>query len=716
MRHIFKIAVLLSFWTSISYSFQNEQDSISYYINLAKYKLESNSITTTIEEYHSKAIKLANLENNKEILADVNYRIGINFFNENRYNLALPYFVKASFYSTNIDNINAKKAKYNAALGDCYSKLKKGKLATLYFNKAQKLYSTINVEDSGQLINFEKALLYIHTNKTSKAKEIFEEIIADEKSLDYVKTESFFILTQHFIKTKKLPLAIETLKKMEAYAESKNGINKNIIYLNLAECYQKTKHLELANFYLQKLISSEKNIIRNEVTTKDIDTQLEFIEKFEKEKQSQLKSIRFSKLISIMSISLISILSLLSYSLYKNNKLRNETNKLLKEKNRELFSQKEKAEMASKARADFLSTVSHELRTPLNAINGITYLLLQENPKESQLEYLKSLEFSGNYLLSYINDILEINRLDSKNIEVEKIPFNLTELIQNINRSFQDFIKKNRVEFITNIQLDGSTSIIGDPTKLSQILINLINNAIKFTVAGKVELFVKKVTEDDNFVKIYFEISDNGIGIAEEKQKAIFDSFTQGSISINRNYGGTGLGLSIVKKLIDLFNSEIHLDSKENVGSKFYFAIEFEKSKITSEPIPISSEVDFSVFKSKKVLLVEDNKINQMITQKMVENRGMSCTIIDNGEEAIQLMKNNNYDLVLMDVHLPGINGTEATKQIRLFDNATPIIALTAISLDENREQLLSFGMNDVVTKPFDTNHFYLSIYKLIKD
>ena len=380
----------------------------------------------------------------------------------------------------------------------------------------------------------------------------------------------------------------------------------------------------------------------------------------------------------------------------------------MEDKNKELTKEKEKAEQASKARAEFLSTVSHELRTPLNAINGITYLLLQEKPRASQLNYLKSLEFSGSYLLNFINDILEINRLESDVVQVEKIDFNLNELVINIKQSFNEFIIKNNVNFHTDIQLNSVTNYIGDPTKLSQILINLINNAIKFTKNGDVWLTIKQIEEHDEKIKLAFTIKDNGIGIPKEKIATIFDSFTQGSVEINRTYGGTGLGLSIVKKIVELLGSEITLESDVNQGSVFCFDLILEKSAIISpNELPSNEEKSLENLQGKYVLLVEDNKINQMITQKMLENKGMICTIIDNGEEAISELAKNNYDLVLMDVHLPGINGTEATEQIRTFNTHTPIIALTAISLNENRETLLSFGMSDVVTKPFKPEHLY---------
>jgi CheY-like chemotaxis protein len=354
------------------------------------------------------------------------------------------------------------------------------------------------------------------------------------------------------------------------------------------------------------------------------------------------------------------------------------------------------------------------LRTPLNAINGITYLLLQENPKQSQLDYLKSLEFSGNYLLNFINDILEINRLESDKVTIEKINLNITKLSQNIINSFKEFINENNINFHLNIDNSLNYNLKGDPTKISQILINLINNAIKFSKDGDVWFTISKKSETENNITLHFEIRDNGIGIPEEKQEAIFDSFSQGSVEINRTYGGTGLGLSIVKKILEVMGSEIYLISEVEKGSTFSFDLEFEKGIIDPVAIEINQNIEFS--NEKNILLVEDNKINQMITQKMLERKGISCVIIDNGEEAIENVKTNNYDLILMDVHLPGINGTEATTEIRKFNNTVPIIALTAISLNENREMLLSYGMNEVITKPFEPEHLYTVVTKYLSN
>ena len=479
-------------------------------------------------------------------------------------------------------------------------------------------------------------------------------------------------------------------------------VYEKLLDINKAHYYLK-RHLELKDSITA--LNNKKLGTEDYVEFKDSE-RLKTIEQLDKENKEQQKANKVAKLISILAIALISILSLLSLSLYKNNIIRNQSNLLLKEKNNELQLAKEKAEKASKARAEFLSTVSHELRTPLNAINGITHLLIEENPKPSQMNYLTSLKFSGNYLLTFINEILEINRIESSAIETENINFDLKSLLANIQHSLKELASINNNTFTIEIDQNIPDFLIGDPTKLSQIFLNLINNALKFTKNGEVKVILSTNEINEEFTSIHFKILDTGIGIPEEKIESVFESFSQGSIEINRKYGGTGLGLTIVKKLVDILGGKIKLESEVGKGSSFSFDLSF---KIGNEQTIAekSGDHDESILKDKKVLLIEDNKINQMITKRMVENKGMVCEVIDNGEDAIEAVKNNVYDLVLMDVHLPGINGTIATQTIRTFDKKTRIIALTAISLNENREMLLSYGMNDVITKPFDPNEFY---------
>ena len=713
-----KLLFFFCFFTILSFSQskKNKLDSINYFLELANYSFEVKYNSKDAIKYIQEAINYSKAIKNNDKLYDCYYFLGSLHLENNNYNEAIVNFIKCSNYYE-INKISSSKvAKTNYSLGILYLEKRNFPLAKMYFDKAYLIYNQINSSDAFPLLELQKGLTLKASNQLDEAITVFQKMADSNKDSENSKLEAVYQLSKIYYIKKDYQKALTYSKiALELVEKNSLSISKKKILNNLILISEKLENYKLSNLYLKEFLtlSEIKNSVNQTnsdllINKKEHDNQLEIVEKLEKEKSDQLKSIRFSRLISIMSIVLIAILSLLSFSLYKNNKIRTYTYKLLQEKNRELTEQKERAEFASKARSEFLSTVSHELRTPLNAINGITYLLLQEKPKTSQLNYLKSLEFSGNYLLSFINDILEINRLESNTIHVEKIKFNLVELVNNINQSFNGFISANNINFKLNLAIDGFENLIGDPTKLSQILINLINNSIKFTKNGDVSLTIQKVSEKDQNVSLKFTVEDNGIGIPEDKIDNIFDSFSQGSVEINRNYGGTGLGLSIVKKIIEILDSEIHLESKVNVGSKFYFVLNFEKSDVTSiSSVEASSVVSHDNLNKKRVLLVEDNKINQMITKKMVENKGMICTIIDNGEDAILAMQNNAYDIVLMDVHLPGINGTEATAEIRKFNTKTPIIALTAISLNENREMLLSFGMNDVVTKPFAPEHFY---------
>ncbi len=699
-------------------------DSTDYYLEIGLFNKEAKKSYTKAILYTEKAIEYAKANNLDNKLADCYLQLATIFYELEKNDLAIDYYIRAiSIYSKGEPNSNIALSYYG--LGKCYLKKNNIAFAEIYFEKATVIYKKLNFLEAIELINLQKAIIKKEKGKYNEASSILKgviENISDDAFLS-TKTEAYIQLGEIEIINKKYSQAINYLNLANQTNEANNNdyqLTKRI-YKLLSTTYEKSNNISNANLYLKKYADLTDSIgkyynnyvAENTVDKIQFDKQLKTIEQLDKEKKSQQKTLRFSKLISILSIALISILSLLSLSLYKNNKIRISTNKLLKEKNRELTIEKNKAERASKARADFLSTVSHELRTPLNAINGITYLLLQEKPKVSQLNYLKSLEFSGNYLLNFINDILEINRLESDKVVVEKINFNLSELTENIVTSFKEFIHENNIKCHLHIDKSIDFNLKGDPTKLSQILINLLNNAIKFSKNGDVWCTIKKREETAENVTLYFEIKDNGIGIPKDKQEAIFDSFSQGSVEINRTYGGTGLGLSIVKKILELMGSEIQLSSESGKGSTFGFELQFEKGVANKTKI-IEPKPDITLLNEKKVLLVEDNKINQMITQKMLEKRGISCNIIDNGEDAIEDVKINNYDLILMDVHLTGINGTEATSEIRKFNNHIPIVALTAISLNENREMLLSYGMNEVITKPFEPEHFFTIVTKYL--
>lgn len=323
-----------------------------------------------------------------------------------------------------------------------------------------------------------------------------------------------------------------------------------------------------------------------------------------------------SEITAILTSAFLTIISLLAVSLYRNNQIKLKTNDLLQTKNKELQVARDGAVQAMEAKTNFLSTVSHELRTPLYAVTGLTHLLLEEQPQEHQKEHLKALKFSGDYLLNFINDILHINKIDANKLEPLDMEFNLKKVLNEVIDSLYQSAKANNTKIVLDFDKDIPGHLLSDPLKLSQIFMNLIGNAIKFTKDGEVTVIAKLLNKTEDRVTIYFEVKDNGIGISEEKQQNIFEGFEQGSIQINREYGGTGLGLTIVKSLLGLFGSQIKLLSTLGEGSSFFFELEMHSTDTMEDDLPYEQSTRDYDFKGLHVLVVEDNKINQVITKK----------------------------------------------------------------------------------------------------
>ena len=430
------------------------------------------------------------------------------------------------------------------------------------------------------------------------------------------------------------------------------------------------------------------------------------------------ESIYFGKIITGLSISLIIILSLLALSLFKNNNLRAKANDLLKDENMELTIAKEKAEKASLAKTQLLSTITHELRTPLYAVTGLTHLLLEEDPKPKQKEHLNSLKFSSEHLLSLINNILDLNKLEANKVNIEKTTFSLKKRINDViivlKKTAED--RKNSLTLVYDESIP--KKIIGDPLKLSQVLINLIGNSIKFTQNGEVTIRVQKLSRAQDKVNLHFEIEDTGVGVSKQKQKSIFESFNQGSQQINRKFGGSGLGLSIVENLLELMNSKVYLESVLGQGSKFWFDISFNISEEAFGDTGLSNKVyniDYKSLENVSILVVDDNKINQMITKKILEKHKLVCKVVANGLDAIKMIHKNDFKLVLMDLHMPEISGIETTQRIREFDKQLPIIALTAVTIDEDLDEFYKAGFTEIIPKPFKPEDFFEKISNSLK-
>jgi CheY-like chemotaxis protein/anti-sigma regulatory factor (Ser/Thr protein kinase) len=306
---------------------------------------------------------------------------------------------------------------------------------------------------------------------------------------------------------------------------------------------------------------------------------------------------------------------------------------------------------------------------------------------------------------------LQLNKIDADKLEPVNTEFSLKKVLSEVISSLQQSAKENETKISLDYDENIPKSLLSDSMKISQILINLVGNGLKFTKKGDVTVITRLLRKSDDDVTIYFEVRDTGIGISDDQITNIFESFEQGSIQINREYGGTGLGLTIVKSLLGLFNSKIDLKSELGKGSSFFFELDMKSKSYTTEEeaTAVIAPQDFD-FKGLHILIVEDNKINQVITKKMLIKKEMTCEIASNGTDAVEMVSQTKYDAILMDIHMPGISGEEATILIRKFNKHTPIIALTAISLDDSLESFYAAGCNDVVTKPFKPEVFYQKI------
>jgi signal transduction histidine kinase/CheY-like chemotaxis protein len=375
---------------------------------------------------------------------------------------------------------------------------------------------------------------------------------------------------------------------------------------------------------------------------------------------------------------------------------------------------KEVAEKAAMARSEFLSMMSHEIRTPLNAVVGFTYLLLQGKYLPEQDEQLHLLKFSAENLLALINDILDFNKIESGKVELEKTSYNLPKLINQIkNTNFtkaQDNGNNIRVMFDTQIP----SVVIGDPLRLGQIINNLVSNAVKFTHNGLIVIEAMLLKQTPDIAQIQFTVKDNGIGIAPENQQRIFEIFTQASESTTRQYGGSGLGLAICNGLLEIMNSHMTLESTPGKGSAFSFIVDMPYSQYAEEITANGSKnsVTDPDLTGTKVLLVEDNHVNVLVATTFLERWNTKVDTAENGRVAIEKIKANQYHVVLMDLHMPEMNGYEACKEIMVLKPKLPVIALTASAMLNIRDKAYEVGMIDYVTKPFEPNELYEKIRK----
>ncbi len=622
--------------------------------------------------YYNKGLSYANKTDNDTLKNWLNNNLGnMYFFEKKEYEKGIAYYQASIHYSERIkDTTQILFTKLNVAWAYFDIGLyEQGRPYLQFVNKNFDKYGRKNLKAVRLLLN---GMLSSHDKQDKSADAYYrmaiDTAIATEEKLDLSYTYEEY--SKFLAKTGDHKSAYRYLQKFGKIKD---------------EVYDSEK--------LKRAASEGLNL--------ELDEYKRAVDRIAAENEVQALSLRKSQIIVILFIVSLLALTLLVYILYKNVNFRKKANAELLQANRDLVEAKEKAEEAARLKTQFVSTISHELRTPLYGVVGITDMISDEHKELAKSPHLNSLRFSAKYLLSLVNDILQINKIEEKRVVLENHVFNISDEIHTIKDSLKFIANRNRNEIEIEIDKSIPETLIGDKLRLSQIFMNLVSNALKFTSDGKVSIgaHLTKNIGDKFFIK--FSVKDNGIGIAEEDQEKIFEKFVQIERKEN-DYQGTGLGLSIVKKLVELYDSEIYLKSAVNRGTEFEFTIAFEHNPAKTQEIINNIEVDLSTAASHEVLVVEDNKINQMVTRKILQNNGYRCKVVDDGLSAIEMLRKKKFDIVLMDINMPIINGFETTRRIRLFDLETPIIALTAFDKEEITEEAISAGMNDIIIKPFE--------------
>lgn len=672
--------------------------------------VEAIRVTDQLLEYEAK-------HKDDSLKAHIYNVVGIAYSELGEVKQGKEYFEKSRhlFDSLKVNNMIIK---LNNNLGVSYRKLDDLKTSNQYFKNA--LFAAEQNKDTMSVV---LPLYNLATNNINKSN--FNE------ALDYTnKAEVYFNtmsnkgdLSRSYLEI--LILKAQILDSLKNYTEVKTYLNSSLDYAiehdyidvikELYE-YKISNHINLGetkkgallfNTYRQikdSINKIEQYRIKQEIDVKyNLKTKEEQLRFAEKKQQIQKANVKKARFYNVLFMTFIGLLLFAGFWVIK--------------KNEALKEAKEKAESVSRIKSDFYSEISHELRTPLYAVTQLSSILLNENENPQHRGYLESLNFSGNHLLSLINNVLELNKMESGTaLKLQVQEFDLKILLINIVDSLEYALRDTNNKIHLSYDDTISKQVSGDALKISQVLINLISNAIKFTSNGNIHVTVKKVSHVDNIATVNFKISDDGVGISKENQKRIFENFYQEDLKNDNSYKGTGLGLSIVKRLLSAMDSNINIDSKVGKGTSFYFDLNLVEGGVISETESMNASSNTDVLLDKNILVVDDNKINLMVTKKVLLQLGVKVTTVDNGYDATKLVQQENFDCILMDLHMPELDGYQTTEHIRAFNNSIPIIALTAASNEEVESKIYNYQMQGYLLKPFAVSNFVSVLAKTIQN
>lgn len=674
----------------------------------------------------------------------------------NKYGEAIEISAKVLEYSIEVNDDNLRARAYNV-LGNAHYFVNNDSLSFLYLFKAKDLY--VKLKDTSKIILAYSNLgvnyrVYGDFTKSSsffkKSLKLAQKSESPKQSVYPLFNIGLNFVAQNDDKDNDYEQGLIYLSKAESVAERYyegeaiiGEISQILIFVHYklgnykksTEYYNKTIAFSKKYNYLNVLAGAhstvsiinaeDKNFEKAYTALNDyvtVNDSLSTIEQFEKAKQVEADNflkenslklklkekenalqeaiITETKGYNIILGLFVLVLLLLAFLLYI--------------KVKELKQAKERAENLSKVKSDFYSEISHELRTPLYAVIELSNLLLREDVNVRHREYLESLQFSGNHLLSLVNNVLELNKVESGTMKIQLLDFDLKNILSNIIESLEFALRdsNNTIHLVYDNSIPDV--LVGDSLKISQIFINLISNAVKFTNNGRITVTIKKLEELDDTIKLYFEVTDTGVGIPKEKQHQVFEDFYQEHAKVEKSYKGTGLGLSIVKRVITAMGSKVQLESEEGKGSTFFFELSFKKSQKNNNVVELYS-LQQKEIEGSNILIVDDNRINRLVTKRVLGHLNIESEAVESGRKAIELVKVKAFDCILMDLHMPGLNGYETTEQIRKFNKDIPIVALTAASSEEVEFKIEKYELDGYVLKPFITSDFVEVLNKAIK-
>lgn len=705
------LIILLSFQLGFTQSKKYTSKQVDSLFELGNNYYKKSDYYNSLKELRFALIGAEKIKNDT-LVSNICNRIGRNFAQIKNLEFSNYFFNKSLVLAQKSNNLKHQILVLNN-LGNLftgfYEKKSNQKRAISYYKQALQLANANTLNEDICLISMNLAWAYLKFEDYKNAKPFLDDFIKLHpkygnkffNNIVYMLQATYYEgIGNYQLAEKMYQDGLATFSKKLIFKEKKS----EYLY-RYSRFLSKIKQTQKAALFLKQADSINEIFYNKEILKKAKETSSALIiEAFKLDKvkadfelKSKEQNLKLNKNISYITLIFLAIISCFSIYIFKLYKNKNTINEQLIHLNIELEKAKLAAEESNEMKSKFVSTITHELRTPLFGVINLTEILEKSVLEEESKSHLKSLKYSAKYLLSLVNDVLQISKLENKNSKLEKNIIEFKSLIHAVKSNLEQIAIQNNNKLVIDIGNHISDYFCSDEVKLTQLCFNLTSNALKFTKNGVVTIKIDKINEIDNSQVIKFSFIDTGVGISEENQKKIFEKFYQ--ITPKDNFfQGSGLGLTIVNDILVLFNSKIELKSEIGKGTEFSFILKLEKATKSEQ---FETDAINEKFNNLKVLIVDDNKINQIVTSKTIENLNGISTIAENGFAAIEMIRLQEFDIVLMDINMPEIDGFDTTVAIRKFNKNIPIIAFTAFDKSEIQEKVQMSGISDVLNKPF---------------